>query len=114
MIQHQEAMIVIDGDGCVMFWNRGAETLFGWTASQMVGESLQRIMPARHWGSHQAALGRLREGYPPRLMGKVLYLEAVNAAGEEFPIELALRQLSELANPEPGDWRYLGVIRRRA
>lgn len=107
-----EATIVIDADGHVVLWNPGAEQLFGWTTAEMVGQTLERIMPRHHWQAHQAALARLREGESPRLMGQVLRLTAVSRAGETFPIDLALDQRSDRAVPEPGDWRYVGIIRR--
>lgn len=109
----KDAMVVIDSEGRVVFWNTTSEKLFGWTAGQMIGQTLQRIMPKRHWKPHQTALARLRQGESPRLMDKILKLEAVNAAGVEFPIELALGQWSDVDQPEGSDWSYVGVIRPR-
>jgi PAS domain S-box-containing protein len=108
----REAMIMIDAEGHVLFWDNAAENLFGWDAKAMMGQTLERIMPAHHWRAHQAALARLREGYAPRLMGRVLQLSAIHRSGEEFPIELALQRQTDLKRPEPGDWRYVGIIRQ--
>ncbi len=32
-----------DADGCILFWNRASETLFGWTAEEMLGETVERL-----------------------------------------------------------------------
>jgi PAS domain S-box-containing protein len=107
-----DAMVVIDVDGRILFWNPAAEKLFGRTSGEMVGQSLQRIMPERHWKSHQTALARLRAGAAPRLMGKELHLEALDPSGTEFPIVLALLPWSDAEHPGPGDWSYVGIVRK--
>ena len=36
---------MIDTDGIVRFWNRGAERMFGWLREQLVGHGFERIVP---------------------------------------------------------------------
>jgi len=47
------AILFADREGKIRLWNAGAETLFGYTAQEAVGESLDLIVPerqrARHW-----------------------------------------------------------------
>jgi PAS domain S-box-containing protein len=40
-----DAIIGIDADGVVTAWNRGAELIYGWTANEMLGHGLERIVP---------------------------------------------------------------------
>ena len=48
-----DAILVADQEGVIRFWNRGAEALFGQTATEAVGQSLDLIIPenlrGRHW-----------------------------------------------------------------
>jgi len=48
-----DAVLVADREGMIRYWNRGAELIFGYTASEAVGQSLDLIIPenlrGRHW-----------------------------------------------------------------
>lgn len=63
-----DAIIAADRDGVVRFWNPGAERLFGYSAGEAVGRSLDLIIPerlrGRHWEGFQRvmATGESRYG----------------------------------------------------
>jgi diguanylate cyclase (GGDEF)-like protein/PAS domain S-box-containing protein len=42
-----DAMVVVDPRGTLVALNREAERLFGWTEAELLGESLNRVIPAR-------------------------------------------------------------------
>lgn len=48
-----DAILFSDREGIIRFWNTGAELMFGHTAAEAVGQSLDLIIPenlrARHW-----------------------------------------------------------------
>lgn len=48
-----EAMLIADREGVIRFWNNGAARMFGHSAAEAVGQSLDLIIPenlrARHW-----------------------------------------------------------------
>jgi PAS domain S-box-containing protein len=85
--QTSDAVIFADADGAIRVWNRGAEALFGFTADEVIGRSLDVIIPERfrraHWeGFHRAIeSGRTRAGEPVRItrsvhkLGHPLYVE---------------------------------------
>jgi PAS domain S-box-containing protein len=54
------AIVVADATGTIHLWSPGAETLFGYTAREAVGRSLDLIVPessrARHWDRFHAAM----------------------------------------------------------
>ena len=54
-----DAIIASDQDGVIHFWNQGAERIFGYAASEAVGQSLDIIVPP---GLSSASLGRLSSG----------------------------------------------------
>lgn len=60
--QMAEALIYADREGVIRRWNTGAEAIFGFTAGEAIGRSLDLIIPERlreaHWQSFDAALAR--------------------------------------------------------
>ena len=58
MVSNADAIIAADAQGVIRFWNPGAERVFGFTAADAVGQSLDLIIPERlrdrHWrGYHE-------------------------------------------------------------
>ena len=49
-------------EGIITYWNRGAERLFGFTAAEMVGQSILKIIPSQLHPEEQDILGQLRHG----------------------------------------------------
>ena len=52
--QMLDAVILADADGVIRLWNRGAEVLFGYSASEAIGASLDLIVPQRMKAAHGA------------------------------------------------------------
>ena len=49
-----DAVIVIDDEGRIVKWNQKSETLFGWTADEVLGKPLgETIIPHRYREAHQ-------------------------------------------------------------
>ena len=57
-----DAIISKDLDGIVLSWNRGAEAIFGYTAGEMIGQSIRRLIPAARGPEEDVILERLRRG----------------------------------------------------
>jgi PAS domain S-box-containing protein len=57
-----DAIISKDLDGYVTSWNPGAERLFGYTAGEMIGEHITRIIPAERRAEEDFVLSRIRAG----------------------------------------------------
>lgn len=57
-----EAVIFCDLEGIIRVWNGGAEKVFGWSAAEAVGQSLDLIIPERmrkaHWDGFNQAVAR--------------------------------------------------------
>jgi diguanylate cyclase (GGDEF)-like protein/PAS domain S-box-containing protein len=85
-----DAIVQADANGLVIGWNEGANKLFGYTSGEMLGQSVNRLMPQRLNLTHDLAMSRLRDGTEPHLLGKVLELVGLRKNGVEFPIELVL------------------------
>jgi PAS domain S-box-containing protein len=60
-----EAVIATDPSGIVLYWNRFAGGLYGWTAEEAVGRNILELTPAKEVVSDaEDALARLRRGEP--------------------------------------------------
>jgi diguanylate cyclase (GGDEF)-like protein/PAS domain S-box-containing protein len=57
-----DAIYGISPDGIVETWNRAAQKLYGWQASEIVGESLALLMPDDHPDGLEEVLTRVRRG----------------------------------------------------
>jgi PAS domain S-box-containing protein len=63
-----DAVIVCDRDGAICLWSAGAERIFGFTAEQALGRSLDIIIPerlqARHWDGFRKMMASGQSRYP--------------------------------------------------
>jgi PAS domain S-box-containing protein len=57
-----DAIIGKDLKGVITSWNRGAEQIFGFSAEEMIGTSIRRIIPAELQEEEEEILDRLRRG----------------------------------------------------
>jgi PAS domain S-box-containing protein len=60
----RDAVVVIDLDGSVTFWNSGAERIFGWAAAEMLGRSILDRYPPETRAAAAAALAQASAGAP--------------------------------------------------
>jgi PAS domain S-box-containing protein len=93
--QAADAIIFADREGRIRLWNRGAERLFGFTAEQALGQSLDLIIPerlrARHWAGFDAAIASgatKHQGAPTRTKG-------LCRSGEPLYVEMTFAVVSE-------------------
>lgn len=55
-----DAIIGTDMDNDIVYWNRGAERIFGWTASEILGHNIAKIIPAANQNHAQPQFDKLR------------------------------------------------------
>jgi len=81
-----DATISIDTEGRIVFWNRVAETIFGYSANEMIGKPLTLIIPeARNDKLLRKLVGWL-SSQPPDL-GKTFEIVGSRKDGNGFPLE---------------------------
>jgi PAS domain S-box-containing protein len=89
-----DAVITTDQQQNIVLYNRAAERIFGWTAAQMKGQPLERLIPARYRGTHASHVERFgATGVTSRRMGGRNVVYGLRSNGEEFPIDASISQL---------------------
>ena len=58
----EDAIISKDLDGVITSWNRGAERIFGHTASEVIGQPVTILFPPNHLNEEPGILERIRRG----------------------------------------------------
>ncbi|CAN5232949.1 hypothetical protein BH09GEM1_BH09GEM1_11710 [soil metagenome] len=89
-----DAVIAVDEEQRILFFNEGAERIFGWSASDVGGHFLEILLPLRYRAAHRghvdgfgAAHGRARR------MGERQQLSGLRRNGEEFPCEASIQRI---------------------
>jgi protein-histidine pros-kinase len=89
-----DAAIVTDADGRIVFANRGAETLFGYPAEELVGRPVEMLMPEEHRSQHEEYRGRYKDSPRARPLLSGLDLYGLRKDGSRFRAEIALTPVS--------------------
>ena len=82
-----DAIVSSDSQGNIVGWNRAAETVFGYSASEAMGQPLTLIMPSVFQEGYVAGAPPVRAGGEPPVIGKTVELEGRRKDGSRFPLE---------------------------
>lgn len=87
-----EAILFADREGLIRSWNHAAEAMFGWSASEMLGRSMDVIIPERLRGRHWDGWRRVIATGVTRYSGKdLLAVPAVRKDGSGLSIEFSIQ-----------------------
>ena len=90
-----DAVIFADRQGAIRLWNRGAETMFGYSAGEATGQSLDLIIPerfrARHWAGYRQVMATGVTSYGDRLLA----VPATRKDGQRISIEFSIALLKD-------------------
>ena len=96
---NSDAIIAADKEGVIIFWNPGAERIFGYASTDAIGRSLDIIIPARlrkrHWDGYHRVMksGESRYGH-----GDILAVPAIKKNGTGLSIEFSIIPLRNEAD----------------
>ena len=80
-------MIYGDAAGIRRLWNKGAEEIFGWTAEEALGRSMDLIIPEKHRASHWEGYYRVMKTGVTKYGRNVLAVPALTKGGRRVSIE---------------------------
>lgn len=96
LINAPDAVIVINQDGIINFWNPKAEKIFGWTTEEAVGQTLtSTIIPTQYRQAHEAGMNRYLTTGKAHVLNKTIEITALNKAGDEFYVALTISSVTQ-------------------
>jgi len=94
--QAWEAVIFADRAGRIRIWNRGAEAIFGFSAEEAIGASLDIIVPERFRTAHWSGFHKAIESGHTRHAGEVRTTRALHKDGRKLYVELSFGLITTL------------------
>lgn len=91
----QEAIIFADREGIIRLWNAGAEIIFGYRAAEVLGQSLELIIPERLRDQHREGYRRVIETGVTQYDRKLLAVPATRKDGARISLEFTVVLLHE-------------------
>ena len=90
-----DAILFADREGILRLWNRGAEEMFGWSAAEAVGKSMDLIIPERLRARHWEGWRRVMETGVTRYGKDVLAVPAARKDGTTISIEFTIQLIRD-------------------
>ena len=102
-----DAIIMLNNDEEVSYWNEASERIFGYSKREVLGEKISNlIVPERYRDKHLEGFNKFKNIGTGNVIGKSVEVEAVKKNGDEIPIELSLSSVQR-----EGKWNAIGIIR---
>lgn len=85
-----DPVVIVDEQGQIEFVNRQVEQSFGYQVSELIGQTIELLIPERFRLYHLIQRKEYAKGPVSRAMGKYLQLVARKKDGTEFPVDVSL------------------------
>jgi len=103
----QDAILMMDPEGRISYWNPAAERILGYTSVEAIGQNLHKlIVPPRYHEAHHAAFPVFQRKGQGAAVRKALDLEAIRKDGKEIPVQISLSAVHM-----EGAWHAVGILR---
>lgn len=101
-----EGIIIINSSATITAWSKGAENIFGYPKQEMIGRSLDIIMPGRLRERFHDRIKLLQDGHSPKLINKISEFIGLKKDGQEIEVEISLTR-TEIVD----EYIYIGIVR---
>ena len=90
----EDAIVSVDADQHIVFFNQSAERMFGYRAEAVLGRPLAMLIPPPHRQAHHGYVETFRASKEAsRMMGERAEVEGLRRSGEVFPIEATITKV---------------------
>jgi PAS domain S-box-containing protein len=100
--QSPTAIVVGDREGVIRLWNAGAEAMFGWSAEEALGKSMEMIIPEKHRPRHWEGYDRVMGTGVTKYGRNLLAVPALTKDGRRISIEFNVVLLKDAAGQVQG------------
>lgn len=83
----RDAILGVNHKGTIIFWNKGAEQIFGYSSEEILGQPVTKLMSEKHREGHTLVLRAFLSGNCGET--RVIEGEALRKDGSTFPLELS-------------------------
>ncbi len=97
-----DAILVSDREGIIRFWNSGAEQIFGHTADEALGQSLDLIIPENMRGRHWEGYWRVMSSGETKYKTGLLSSPGICKDGSRISLEFSMVLLHDDAGTVQG------------
>jgi PAS domain S-box-containing protein len=102
-----DAIILMDNEGKISYWNPAAERMFGYTPEEAIRQELHIfLMPEKFHDDHKRGFDAFKTTENGAVVGKTAEFVALRKDGTQFPIEVSTSALNI-----KGEWHSVGIIR---
>ena len=103
----EDAIVIMDNDGNVSYWNEAAQAMFGYEAGEVLGKDLHHTLaPVEYHEAYEKGFARFKHTGKGAAVGKTLELHGLRKDGTRFPVELSMSSVQI-----QDKWCAVGIIR---
>ncbi|MFQ5441866.1 MAG: EAL domain-containing protein [Thermodesulfobacteriota bacterium] len=103
----QEAIIMIDDDARISYWNPASQKIFGYTEKEAVGREIRKfILPRMHRKAFKEGFKKFKKTGKGTVLGRTMVLSGIKKDGTEFPVEISVSAVKMGRG-----WNSIGIIR---
>jgi two-component system sensor kinase FixL len=100
-----DGIIVIDANGRIEAFNRAAETFFGYSTAEVMGENVKMLMPSPFRESHDGYISQYLASGHGKVIGQGREVTGQRKDGSTFPLHLSVGEMSV-----GGRRKFIGII----
>ncbi|MDD5015145.1 MAG: PAS domain S-box protein [Atribacterota bacterium] len=89
-----DAIIIADGEGKIVFWNKAAEEIYGYSSKESLGKPLTAFLISFPFhGAFKKDFTEFKKSGKGSIVGKTLEFNTKNRDGIRFPVEMSLSSI---------------------
>ncbi|UKO97804.1 PAS domain S-box protein [Nostoc sp. UHCC 0870] len=99
-------VLMTDQQGLIIYVNDAFQFVFGWKEAEIIGQTLEAVIPSSFHDSHHLGFSRFAMTEQPTVLNHPLQLKAVRSDGSEIDAEHFIT-----AEKQEGEWIFGAILR---